>query len=96
MADGFSTDGLSGNGLAFMLRRNTTPYIEPATGPPWVDITPSIAAGVSRRLFLPDDSANYDFKNEGVLGTTNGWRCDRNRLFQEIFRRRGKAVGHCQ
>jgi hypothetical protein len=39
---------------------------EPPSGPPWVDITPFQVAGMTRRLFLPDDAATYDFENEGV------------------------------
>src|SRR5260370_21685985 len=37
---------------------------EPPTGPPWVDITPSAESEI-RRLFLPDNTAVYDFENEG-------------------------------
>ena len=38
---------------------------EPLTGPPRLDITPC-NRGSRRRLFLPDDSATYDFENEGA------------------------------
>jgi hypothetical protein len=34
---------------------------EPASGPPWVDVTPPQIPGLDRILFLPDDSAVYDF-----------------------------------
>jgi hypothetical protein len=37
---------------------------EPAGGPPWVDLTPCLR-GSRRRLFLPDDTATYDFQDEG-------------------------------
>jgi hypothetical protein len=39
---------------------------EPPHGPPWADITPPEVPDVFRRLFLPDDTAIYDFKNEGI------------------------------
>ena len=39
---------------------------EPPTGPPWVDITPAETPDVRRRLFLSDDTATYDFENEGI------------------------------
>jgi hypothetical protein len=37
---------------------------DPGTGEPWQDITPC-NLGHTRRLFLPDDCATYDFTNEG-------------------------------
>jgi hypothetical protein len=40
---------------------------EPPGGLPWLDITPSASPEITRRLFLPDDTAVYDFENEGVL-----------------------------
>lgn len=42
-------------------------YESPA-GPPWLDITPPTKAegNQERRLFLPDDSATYDFANPSV------------------------------
>src|SRR5262250_2505520 len=39
---------------------------EPPAGPPWRDITPSALPEIRRRLFLPDDTAMYDFRNEGI------------------------------
>jgi len=38
----------------------------PPEGPPWADISPSAMPDVTRRLFLPDDTATYDFENEGI------------------------------
>jgi hypothetical protein len=38
---------------------------EPAQGLAWVDITPC-AEGSRQRLFLPDDNATYDFRDEQI------------------------------
>jgi hypothetical protein len=38
----------------------------PPDGQPWQDVTPAEDPETKRRLFLPDDTATYDFKNEGV------------------------------
>jgi hypothetical protein len=37
---------------------------ESSTGPPWLDLTPCLRAS-RRRLFLPDNTATYDFNDEG-------------------------------
>lgn len=37
----------------------------PPDGAPWVDVTPAVD-GDTTRVFLPDNSAIYDFENEGV------------------------------
>jgi hypothetical protein len=37
---------------------------ESVAGPPWLDLTPCLR-GSHRRLFLPDDSATYNFNDEG-------------------------------
>ena len=37
---------------------------EPLSGPPWRDVTPCSRKS-SRRLFLPDDNATYNFQDEG-------------------------------
>ena len=39
---------------------------EPPPGGDWRDITPARDPSIKRRLFLPDDTATYDFENEGV------------------------------
>jgi hypothetical protein len=49
---------------AFLRAEHHAVY-EPPSGSPWFDITPSESSTVTRRLFLPDDSATYDFQNEG-------------------------------
>ena len=49
---------------AFLRAEHHAVY-EPPSGPPWFDITPSELLTVTRRLFLPDDSATYDFQSEG-------------------------------
>ncbi len=38
----------------------------PPGGAPWLDLSPSAMPGITRRLFLPDDTATYDFENEGI------------------------------
>ena len=39
---------------------------DPGDGAPWMDITPGQNPDHKRRLFIPDDSATYDFESEGV------------------------------
>lgn len=58
---------------------------EPATGLPWVDITPSATLQIRRRLFVPDDSAVYDFENEGVLRDNKRLAVNDDPLIQEFF-----------
>jgi hypothetical protein len=57
---------------------------EPANGPPWVDITPSTFPEV-RRLFLPDDTATYDFENEGILRDNIRLALSDDPLIQQFF-----------
>lgn len=49
---------------AFLRAEHHAVY-EPESGPPWADITPVEVSEITRRLFLPDSSAIYDFENEG-------------------------------
>jgi hypothetical protein len=58
---------------------------EPRTGPPWVDITPSVMPEIRRRLFLPDDGAVYDFETEGVLRDNKRLALNDDPLIQEFF-----------
>jgi hypothetical protein len=58
-------------------------YETPA-GPPWVDVTPG-AAGTWRRLFLPDDTAVYDFENERVLRDNVRLAVADDPLVQQLF-----------
>jgi hypothetical protein len=58
---------------------------EPLTGPPWLDITPC-DRGSRRRLFLPDDSATYDFENEGVLRDNVRLAFSDDPLIEELFK----------
>jgi hypothetical protein len=58
---------------------------EPRTGPPWVDITPCALPEIRRRLFLPDDSAVYDFENEGVLRDNKRLALSDDPLIQEFI-----------
>jgi hypothetical protein len=57
---------------------------EPPAGPPWVDLTPA-AVGIWRRLFLPDDTAVYDFENEGVLRDNVRLAVADDPLVEELF-----------
>jgi hypothetical protein len=58
---------------------------EPPTGPPWLDVTPC-NRGSRRRLFLPDDSATYDFENEGVLRNNVRLALSDDPLIEELFK----------
>jgi hypothetical protein len=58
---------------------------EPAAGRPWLDITPAAQPDIRGRLFLPDDSAVYDFGNEGVLRGNRRLALSDDPLIQEFF-----------
>jgi hypothetical protein len=58
---------------------------EPPEGPPWLDLTPAVEPGVRRRLFLPDDTALYDFENEGVLRDNFRLALSDDLLIQQLF-----------
>jgi hypothetical protein len=58
---------------------------EPPTGPPWFDITPAARPEIRRRLFLPDDSAVYDFENEGVRRDNKRVALGDDPLIQDLF-----------
>lgn len=59
---------------------------EPATGPPWRDITPCVLPEVRRRLFLPDDTAVYNYENEGIRRDNRRLALVDDPLVQEFFR----------
>jgi hypothetical protein len=59
---------------------------EPPAGPPWIDITPCAYPGNKRRLFLPDDTAIYDYENEGVRKDNRRLAIVNDPLVQEFFR----------
>jgi hypothetical protein len=59
---------------------------EPPAGPPWLDITPAAEPELRRRLFLPDDTAVYDFENEGVFRDNVRMALADDPLIQELFR----------
>jgi hypothetical protein len=59
---------------------------EPSTGPPWKDITPSALPHISRRLFLPDDTAVYDYANEGIRRENVRIAVAGDPLITELFR----------
>lgn len=58
---------------------------ESPTGPPWLDITPSALSEVRRRLFLPDDTATYDFQNEGTLRDNKRMALNDDPLIQDFL-----------
>lgn len=63
---------------------------EPPRGRPWVDISPSDRPDVSRRLFLPDDTAAYDFDNEGNRRDNLREALVDDPLVRELFRLAGE------
>jgi hypothetical protein len=65
---------------------------EPPTGPPWIDITPSALPEIRRRLFLPDDSAVYDFENEGALRDNQRLALGDDPLIDQFFAAAEKRV----
>jgi SEC-C motif len=65
---------------------------EPASGPPWLDITPSQGLEVIRRLFLPDDRAVYDFGNEGTRRDNKRLALNNDPLIKEFFAAAEKRV----
>lgn len=58
---------------------------EPRAGLPLVDLTPPHDREVRRRLFLPDDTATYDFENEGVLRDNKRMALTDDPLVREFF-----------
>ncbi|MHB8655617.1 MAG: SEC-C domain-containing protein [Terriglobia bacterium] len=58
---------------------------EPAHGGRWLDITPSAYPEIMRRLFLPDDSATYDFESEGIRKDNVRLALNSDREIQEFF-----------
>jgi hypothetical protein len=58
---------------------------EPPAGPPWLDITPSTSPEINSRLFLPDNTAVYDFENEGVLRDNIRSALSDDPLIQKFF-----------
>ena len=59
---------------------------EPPGGPPWLDISPAPQPEIARRLFLPDDTATYDFKDEGIRRDNVRRALTDDPLIQEFFR----------
>ena len=58
---------------------------EPRPGSPWLDITPALDPAISRRLFLPDNNAVYDFDHEGMLRDNKRHALSDDPLIQEFF-----------
>jgi hypothetical protein len=54
-------------------------------GQPWVDLTPSATPGFSHRLFLADDAAIYNFKNEGIRRDNHRRALRDDALIQDFF-----------
>jgi hypothetical protein len=57
---------------------------DPPSGPPWRDITPC-NRGNSKRLFLADDTAVYDFKDEGFRRDNIRCPLSDDPLIEEFF-----------
>jgi hypothetical protein len=58
-------------------------YEAPA-GSPWRDITPCERRS-AKRLFLPDDTATYDFENEGILRENKRLALSDDPLIEDLF-----------
>jgi hypothetical protein len=58
---------------------------EPPVGSPWRDITPCLDNS-KKRLFLPDDSATYDFENEGIRQDNHRLAISDDPLIEEFFK----------
>jgi len=58
---------------------------EPPNGPPWIDITPSAVGGICHRLFLPDDTATYNYQCEGVRKDNIRMALSDDPLIQKLF-----------
>jgi hypothetical protein len=56
-----------------------------AEGQPPVDLTPSANPSVTRRLFLPDQSAIYDYENEGIRRDNKRRALNSDRTILELF-----------
>jgi SEC-C motif len=59
---------------------------ERSPGAPLIDITPSDEFGDSRRLFVRDDAAIYDFQNEGSRRDNRRRALNDDPLVEEFFR----------
>ena len=57
----------------------------PSDSSRFVDITPS-EFGITKRLFVPDDAATYDFANEGVLRDNLRFALVDDPLIDELFK----------
>ena len=57
----------------------------PPDDEPWQDVTPCEIPGCRRRLFLPDDTAVYDFENEGRLRDNVRMALSSSPLVQAMF-----------
>lgn len=59
---------------------------QPPGGLPWVDVTPSSHPEITRRLFLPDDAATYDYENEGILRDNHRVALSDDPLIEDFFK----------
>lgn len=57
----------------------------PAADQTFLDITPSGIEGITHRLFLPDDTATYDFQSEGVRRDNHHFALTDDTLVQQFF-----------
>ena len=58
---------------------------EPPAGSPLIDITPG-SGGITKRLFLRDDNASYDFEHEGVRRDNVRLALADDPLIEELFK----------
>jgi hypothetical protein len=65
-------------------------YVPPGSSS-FLDITPS-EFGITRRLFVPDDAAVYDFANEGVLRDNLRFALVEDPLIDELFKAAARHV----
>lgn len=64
----------------------------PPDGGAWKDVTPCQFLGSRRRLFLADDTALYDFENEGQLRDNVRVALSSSPLVQELFNTAAERV----
>lgn len=60
---------------------------------PWVDISPCDLPELTHRLFLPDDSALYDFDHEGIRRDNRREALTDDPLIQTFFRLAEQRIG---
>ncbi|MGJ0532785.1 hypothetical protein [Methylocystis sp.] len=85
-AAGFSSGGRFGSGRTSKSRAEHHAVYDSDSGEEWQDITPSQVEDISHRLFLPDDSATYDFDKEGIRRNNCRLTLTDDILVQQFFK----------